>query len=53
MPGWLLAEGLEEGELLLVDGIQKVRAGQIVTGQPVEAAALEQNAHRNDSPAGR
>ena len=50
---WLLADGLEEGELLLVDGIQKVRTGQIVTGQPVEAAALEQSAHRNDSPARR
>lgn len=33
---WLLADGLSAGELLLVDGLQKVRPGQLVSGQPLE-----------------
>ena len=37
---WLLAEGLSAGELLLVDGLQKVRPGQIVAGRSVDAETL-------------
>lgn len=51
---WLLAEGLADGELLLVEGLQKVRPGQIVAGQSTaaetNAEALAQNRHDDDPP---
>lgn len=40
---WLLSGGLAEGDLLLVDGLQKVRPGQVVTGLPADADAITQD----------
>ncbi len=34
---WTITGGLKPGELLLVDGVQKVRPGQIVTGSPANS----------------
>jgi len=45
---WLLAGGLAAGELVLVDGLQKVRPGQIVAGQPADAEEAAP-----DSPGGK
>ena len=50
-PNWLVTDGLKEGDLLLVDGIQKVQAGKPVravpaktpeSGQPSSAAQSAQ-----------
>ena len=37
---WLVTDGLAEGDLLLVDGLQKVRPGAVVSGRAVEGASF-------------
>jgi membrane fusion protein (multidrug efflux system) len=47
---WLLSSGLKLGELLLVDGLQKVRHGQTVYGKSVTAdTATDKEASENIS----
>ncbi|MDR1490845.1 MAG: efflux RND transporter periplasmic adaptor subunit [Desulfovibrio sp.] len=47
---WLLSSGLKPGELLLVDGLQKVRRGQTVYGKSVTAeTATDKEASENIS----
>ena len=38
---WVIEEGLKPGELVVVEGVQKVRAGAVVTPRPVVAATPE------------
>ena len=40
---WLVTSGLEAGDLLLVDGIQKTRPGGIVVGTRLETSAFAKN----------
>ncbi len=41
---WLVTDGVEDGEQLIVDGIQRIAPGAPVTGQPVETANAAQGA---------
>lgn len=36
---WLIKDGLKEGELLVVDGLQKTVPGMLVKGVPASSAA--------------
>ena len=36
---WVIDEGLKPGERVVVDGLQRVRDGLVVSPKPVEAAA--------------
>lgn len=40
---WLVTSGLDAGELLLVDGVQKVRPGGVVIGTRLETSAFAKN----------
>ncbi|MDR2055694.1 MAG: efflux RND transporter periplasmic adaptor subunit [Desulfovibrio sp.] len=40
---WIVASGLRAGELLLVDGVQKVRPGQLVRGSSIVGAGGQAN----------
>jgi membrane fusion protein (multidrug efflux system) len=37
--GWLVNEGLKAGEVVIVEGLQKVKAGDTVQPREVDAAA--------------
>jgi membrane fusion protein (multidrug efflux system) len=39
---WVIAEGLQPGEKVVAEGIQKVRQGMLVTPKPFEAEAQAQ-----------
>jgi RND family efflux transporter MFP subunit len=41
---WVITSGLEEGERVIVDGLQKVRPGHVVDPQPAKAASATPSA---------
>ena len=44
---WLVTDGLQQGDLLLVDGQQKARPGIVVSGMPADIPALAQKKSPN------
>ena len=46
---WLVTSGLDAGELLLVDGLQKVRSGTVAFGRPAETGT-ERGAFAETAP---
>lgn len=48
---WLVTSGLEEGDMLLVDGLQKVRPGAVVTGNRVESSSFAATKGTNSAKA--
>ena len=40
--GTVVSSGLKEGELVITDGVQKVRPGQVVNATPAQAAEAAQ-----------
>ena len=47
---WLVTAGVEDGEQLIVDGIQRIAPGAPVTAQPVENANAAQGAAQGSAP---
>lgn len=49
---WVVDEGLNEGQNVIVNGIQKVHAGQAVNPQPAESPAASPSGGASSQPAG-
>ena len=47
---WLLASGLKHQELLLVEGLQNVRPGQLVKGKPMNATLAPEHNRPEQAP---